>query len=166
MPMIRYAVGDLAEVGAPCPCGRGLPVLTRILGRARDMLVYPDGRRAWPLLGDMFYTEIPEIRQFQIVQHAIDDIEFKLVSTRRLSAEEESRVAGWLHQRCRHAFPVRITYHAETPLGPTGTFPDLRSAIAAAAVSPSHGDYLPARPRYSPAPTPPLHANDNDTNKT
>src|SRR3546814_10844500 len=23
MPMIRYAVGDLDEVGAPCPCGRG-----------------------------------------------------------------------------------------------------------------------------------------------
>src|SRR3546814_9182283 len=90
MPMIRYAVGDLAEVGAPCPCGRGLPVLTRILGRARDMLVYPDGRRAWPLLGDMFYTEITAIRQFQIVQHAIDDIEIKLVSTRRLSAEARS----------------------------------------------------------------------------
>src|SRR3546814_1981155 len=73
--------------------------------------------RAWPLLGDMFYTEIPEIRQFQIVQHAIDDIEIKLVSTRRLSAEEEARVAGWLHKRCGHAFPVRITYHAEIPRG-------------------------------------------------
>src|SRR3546814_13116510 len=38
MPMIRYAVGGLAAVGAPCPCGRGLPVLTRILGRARDKI--------------------------------------------------------------------------------------------------------------------------------
>src|SRR3546814_12493121 len=81
------------------------------------MLVYPDGRRAWPLLGDMFYTEIPEIRQFQIVQHAIDDIEIKLVSTRRLSAEEEARVAGWLHQRCGHAFPVRITRSAARRVG-------------------------------------------------
>lgn len=33
MPLIRYDVGDDAEVGAPCPCGRGLPVLTRIIGR-------------------------------------------------------------------------------------------------------------------------------------
>src|SRR3546814_16796048 len=76
----------------------------------------------------MFSTEIPEIRQFQIVQHAIDDIEIKLVSTRRLSAEEEARVAGWLHQRCGHAFPVRITYHAEIPRGPSGKFLDFRSA--------------------------------------
>jgi phenylacetate-CoA ligase len=30
MPLLRYEVGDTAEVGAPCPCGRGLPVLTRI----------------------------------------------------------------------------------------------------------------------------------------
>lgn len=33
MPLIRYEIGDHAEVGAPCPCGRGLPVLKRI-GRA------------------------------------------------------------------------------------------------------------------------------------
>ena len=34
MPLIRWDVGDSAEVGAPCPCGRGLPVLTRIVDRA------------------------------------------------------------------------------------------------------------------------------------
>ncbi len=33
-PLIRYALGDLAEVGAPCACGRGLPVIARVLGRA------------------------------------------------------------------------------------------------------------------------------------
>ena len=34
MPLVRYDIGDLAEVVDPCPCGRGLPVLGRILGRA------------------------------------------------------------------------------------------------------------------------------------
>lgn len=33
MPLIRYEVGETAEVGTPCPCGRGLPVLTKIMGR-------------------------------------------------------------------------------------------------------------------------------------
>ncbi|MCK4705298.1 MAG: phenylacetate--CoA ligase family protein, partial [Gammaproteobacteria bacterium] len=28
-PLIRYELGDYAEVGEPCPCGRGLPVLKR-----------------------------------------------------------------------------------------------------------------------------------------
>lgn len=129
MPMIRYVVGDLAEVGAPCPCGRGLPVLKRILGRVRDMLVYPDGRRGWPLLGDMFYTEIPEIRQYQIVQHAADDIEIKLVADRELTAEEAGRLGEWLELRSGHAFPVRITYHREIPRSPGGKYQDFRSAM-------------------------------------
>ncbi|HLJ21965.1 MAG TPA: hypothetical protein VKU84_17290, partial [Stellaceae bacterium] len=34
MPLLRYEVGDIAEVGTPCACGRGLPVLTRIVERA------------------------------------------------------------------------------------------------------------------------------------
>ncbi|HUQ64181.1 MAG TPA: AMP-binding protein [Acidimicrobiales bacterium] len=33
MPLLRYEVGDLAEVGDRCPCGRKLPVLTRLAGR-------------------------------------------------------------------------------------------------------------------------------------
>jgi phenylacetate-CoA ligase len=33
-PLIRYDLGDLAEAGAPCACGRGLPVIARVLGRA------------------------------------------------------------------------------------------------------------------------------------
>ena len=45
MPLIRYAIGDLAEVGAACPCGRTLPVLRRVLGRTRDMLVLPSGEK-------------------------------------------------------------------------------------------------------------------------
>ena len=38
MPLIRYEVRDYAEVGRPCPCGRGLPAIARILGRSRNMV--------------------------------------------------------------------------------------------------------------------------------
>lgn len=33
-PLIRYELGDIAEFGAPCACGRGLPVISRVLGRS------------------------------------------------------------------------------------------------------------------------------------
>src|SRR6185295_14515719 len=36
MPLIRYDIGDFAEPGPACPCGRALPVLTRIVGRVRN----------------------------------------------------------------------------------------------------------------------------------
>jgi phenylacetate-CoA ligase len=35
MPLIRYAPGDYAERGQACDCGRGLPVIARIIGRSR-----------------------------------------------------------------------------------------------------------------------------------
>ena len=67
MPLIRYAIGDYAEVGAPCPCGRGLPVLERILGRGRNRVTLPDGRRTWPDVGAL-WTAIPDVEQIQVVQ--------------------------------------------------------------------------------------------------
>jgi phenylacetate-CoA ligase len=135
MPMIRYAVGDLAEVGRPCPCGRGLPVLTRILGRSRDMLVYPDGRKAWALMGDMYYTEIAAVRQFQIVQHAVDDLEIKVVADRPLTRAEEQQLFEWFRYRSGHDFPLRITYHDEIPRSAGGKFQDFRCAIPDAAAA-------------------------------
>ncbi len=132
MPMIRYAVGDLAELGAPCPCGRALPVLKRIMGRTRDMIVFPDGRKAWALIGEFNYTDIPALRQFQVVQHAADDVEFKVVAERSLTVEEEERLRGWFHQRCGHAFPVRFSYHREIPRSASGKFQDFRCEVPGA----------------------------------
>ena len=34
-PLIRYEIGDYAEAAGPCPCGRGLPVATRLRGQRR-----------------------------------------------------------------------------------------------------------------------------------
>ena len=56
MPLIRYAIGDIAEVGAPCACGRGLPVLARLLGRVRQMLVLPSGARRYGNVGDLAFA--------------------------------------------------------------------------------------------------------------
>lgn len=132
MPMIRYAVGDLAELGEACPCGRGLPVLKRILGRTRDMIVYPDGRKAWALIGEFNYTDIPVLQQFQVVQHATDDVEFKVVADRELTAAERDRLRAWFHHRCGHPFPVRFTYHPEISRSAGGKFQDFRCEIPGA----------------------------------
>ena len=44
-PLLRYEIGDEAEFGGPCPCGRGLPVLRRIVGRTFEYVTLPSGRR-------------------------------------------------------------------------------------------------------------------------
>jgi phenylacetate-CoA ligase len=44
MPLIRYRTGDLAvRRDEPCICGRTLPMLDRVIGRAPDLLVTASG---------------------------------------------------------------------------------------------------------------------------
>jgi phenylacetate-CoA ligase len=48
-PLLRYRTGDLAVAAdGPCPCGRTLPLLRSIEGRAADVLALPDGRAVTP----------------------------------------------------------------------------------------------------------------------
>jgi phenylacetate-CoA ligase len=51
MPLIRYDLGDYAEAGEHCACGRSLPVIRRILGRVRNMLRLPGGDLRSPRFG-------------------------------------------------------------------------------------------------------------------
>ncbi|MCA9727194.1 MAG: AMP-binding protein [Candidatus Eisenbacteria bacterium] len=47
MPFVRYELGDQVELYSEprtCRCGRSFPVVKRILGRSRDVVVTPDGR--------------------------------------------------------------------------------------------------------------------------
>jgi phenylacetate-CoA ligase len=49
MPLIRYRLGDLAAIAeGECACGRGLPVLDRLVGRTNELLATADGRILLP----------------------------------------------------------------------------------------------------------------------
>ncbi|MFN2503215.1 MAG: phenylacetate--CoA ligase family protein [Acidimicrobiales bacterium] len=109
MPLFRYEVGDYAEVGDVCPCGRGLPVLNRIMGRQRNMLTLPTGRRFWPTFGAA-WRDTDVIRQFQLVQREPDHIEARIVGPRPMTAEEEGRFRDNLAARLGYPFKVSFLY--------------------------------------------------------
>jgi len=45
MPLIRYDIGDYAELcSSACPCGRGLPTFRNLEGRLGQFVFCPDGR--------------------------------------------------------------------------------------------------------------------------
>ena len=91
-PLIRYEVGDYAEVGEPCSCGRGLPVIKHIKGRYRNLITLPSGERHWPQIGVLKLNDIAPILQFQAVQHTLHDIEIRLILPRQLLAEERENL--------------------------------------------------------------------------
>jgi len=124
MPLLRYASGDLAEVGE-CSCGRGLPVLKRVIGRTRTPLALPTGEHVFPELQDLL-IDLPMVRQFQIRRRERESLEVKLVAARELTEDEVAVLRGELQRRFHYPFAVAVSYHDELPRGASGKFHDFR----------------------------------------
>ncbi|MDB5803825.1 MAG: hypothetical protein JWN73_1147 [Betaproteobacteria bacterium] len=109
MPLIRYEIGDYAEAGATCDCGRQLPVLKRIMGRRRNMAVDPDGRVFWPAFPSDAWYQIAPVRQAQLVQHTPASIEVRYVMERDLSEAEQAQIAAIQGSEMRYPFEFRFS---------------------------------------------------------
>jgi phenylacetate-CoA ligase len=130
-PMVRYDIGDYAEVAPPCACGRGLPTWSRILGRDRNLIRMPDGTRHWPITGFPRCREFAPILQYQLVQHDYESIEARLVVERSLTTSEESALRRLFQTSAGHEFTVRFSYFCDRipPLG-SGKFEDFVSLVS------------------------------------
>lgn len=95
MPMLRYEVGDWGVPGdRECPCGRGLPLMETLTGRTADFLVALDGSRVAGIsLIERTLTEIPGIRQMQLIQNRRDTVQVNLVRDEYFDYESENRLA-------------------------------------------------------------------------
>lgn len=122
-PMIRYDIGDYAEVGSPCSCGRSLPTLKRIVGRERNLVVKPDGSRTWPLVGFAEYRDIAPVIQYQLIQRDLENIEFRLVVPRVLTNVEEAGLAATAQNALGYPFKIHFSYFSDViPKGANGKF--------------------------------------------
>lgn len=131
-PLFRYDIGDYAEVGpAACPCGRGLPTLRRIVGRRRNMLRHPGGQRYWPLVGFDRYRDIAPIRQYQLIQTALETIEVRLVSDAPLSSVQEQQLGRVINEALGYPFRLQFVYFEHAiPRGAGGKFEEFICAVA------------------------------------
>jgi len=111
MPFVRYMNGDRAIAGLDrCGCGRGLPVLRKVVGRQLDMLSTGDGR---VVPGEFFphlLKEFSAVRRFQVVQTSADDIRLRLVVSHKWSDADQSRLTREIQSvvgpLCRFAIDI------------------------------------------------------------
>lgn len=113
-PLIRYDIGDYAIVGGECGCGRNHKTFTRVLGRERNLLKLPDGTRFWPRAGRYEMQKVANIRQWQIVQHSYEDVEFKIVTDEPITEEQETQLKSIFSKAINDFATVRITRYAES----------------------------------------------------
>jgi len=131
MPLIRYDLGDYAQAGADCACGRGLPVLRRVMGRRRNLVTFPDGRRHWPSLPSGRWTAVAPVQQYQLVQHTLHEIEARLVVERALTAAEEEQLIAVFQELLGYPFRFRLTYLDVVERGAGFKYEDFVSYIGA-----------------------------------
>lgn len=108
-PIIRYDLGDYAEVGESCTCGRHLPTLTRVLGRERNLFVKPDGSQIWPQGGYRSASKVVKVRQWQLIQHTPTKIEQRVVTDAPLTAEQEQALVDNIKKVYDFVTDVQVT---------------------------------------------------------
>jgi phenylacetate-CoA ligase len=70
--LLNYKLGDLVTLDVdPCPCGRTLPTLARIEGRADDLVALPDGDVRHPIALLHALQSVPGVVGVQVVQEEV-----------------------------------------------------------------------------------------------
>ena len=121
MPFIRYRTGDLAvPTGRVCSCGRGMPILERVEGRAFDVIKTPDGKS----VGGFFWTHlsrsVPGIRSFQIEQNEIGKVIFRIVPGPDWKDEHTKILEEMIRENCGENLAVDFRILDRIPLTPSG----------------------------------------------
>jgi phenylacetate-CoA ligase len=110
-PFIRYRIGDIgAPMAGQCSCGRGLPRMEMVAGRITDFIHTADGR--WisgVAINTYLISQLPGVRQAQIVQDTCDHLRFRLVPL----PEGCETVRKFLSERVPGIFGPAMTHEIE-----------------------------------------------------
>lgn len=130
-PLIRYRIGDYAQAGATCSCGRGLPRIDKILGRQRNLVVKPNGERHWPLVGFRDFGAIAPIRQYQMIQETRERITVHFVTDEALNADQKAAFTRLIQKKLEYDFDLEILDQREDiPRQPSGKYEEFVSRVA------------------------------------
>jgi len=105
MPLIRYRTKDIARfIHEPCPCGRPGWRLSKIIGRADEMVVFGGGN-IHPSFFEVIFKEIPEITEDW--QVAVRHREVKEILEFRVELKEDSQPTEPVALKVKSAIEAR-----------------------------------------------------------
>jgi len=128
MPFIRYDIGDYAVLSTD-QCGRSLPAIERIVGRARCMFRFKDGSVKWPDTKSVEIREFLPHKQLQIVQTHVDKIDVRIVPQDENQIDDLTGLARYFQSRLHPSLSVNVSKVAQIPRAPSGKFFDYYSQV-------------------------------------
>jgi phenylacetate-CoA ligase len=105
-PLVRYEIGDYAVAAeGSCDCGRTLPLIGKIVGRGMNLFRRGEGELISPWHLSSAVRSRIEVKQFQIVQNAVEQFTIRFISDCPLLAEAEEVI----RQRFRRILGDEVT---------------------------------------------------------
>jgi phenylacetate-CoA ligase len=124
MPLIRYEIGDLASLDTEmrCPCGRSLPLIGNIQGRASDFLRLPSGGViAGPSLA-LLAADMRDVRQIQCIQPDPAHVTLKVVAGNGYNQRTEEELRRRMQPYLGKESNLTIVTADSIPSEPSGKY--------------------------------------------
>ncbi|ACR01864.1 phenylacetate--CoA ligase family protein [Thauera aminoaromatica] len=135
-PFIRYRTGDVAVMDtATCACGRGLPMLREIQGRATDFVVARDGTVMHGLALIYVLRDLPQVAGFRIVQESLEHTRVQVVPGVGFDADTVGRIEHGLAARLGEGVRIDVEQVAEIAPEKSGKYRYVVSKVDASEVS-------------------------------
>lgn len=129
-PFIRYRTGDVASLSTKqCSCGRTLPMLEDIQGRATDFVMAADGTIMHGLALVYPIRDIPGIAAFKVVQESLELVVVNIVPEENCNPDVERLIAEGLIARLGKTVHVEVLRVNEIPREKSGKFRYIQSHV-------------------------------------
>ncbi len=124
MPLIRYRNGDVVTLSDRiCPCGRGLPLIEKVMGRDADFVVTPTGGMISGIsLTENFALKIAGTAQMQIVQETVTHLRIRIVPAREFGDASRRDLARLVNETFGDTMRHDVELIDAIPQEPSGKY--------------------------------------------
>lgn len=124
-PIIRYRLGDYGELSnETCPCGRGLPLLKRIVGRCSDIVYKADNTPVHSSIFSYILKDITGasggISQYKIYQDKRGYLSIEIVKNENFIDATLNRLIENIHSHLGNDMIIDVSYTDQIKRDPSG----------------------------------------------
>jgi phenylacetate-CoA ligase len=107
-PIIRYDIGDFAELAPTCLCGHDGPTISNIYGRGKHFLRHPDGRLLPFYLSTRVLQQVVAFKECRVIQTSVSALTVEIGGREHLSTDEVEKLRDLIIKVTDPAFEVDI----------------------------------------------------------
>jgi phenylacetate-CoA ligase len=107
-PIIRYDIGDFAQLENQCRCGHDGPTITNIFGRGKHFLRHPNGTLLPFYVSTRILLETVAFKECRVRQTEINTITIEIGGRESITADEETNLKNVITKATDAAFNIDV----------------------------------------------------------